>query len=481
MTVPAVTITQVDGGLGVQPPVSGRYLAVIGPAAGGPLLTPAAYSRPSQLASIFTGGPLVEEGAIFSQRYARPVIAIRTQGDTAGSYGTFVFTGTGTSVASAGGSEPNDDYDVFVQIIAGGTRGTTGITYQWSLDGGRTMSPTTALGTATSIVIPGSGVTIALAAGTLVAGDTIAFPTSQSVPNATHVGAALTALQNSNLPWEFAQLAFPLDGTLFDQVETSFAGLFGAGKYRSWFGGFRRPNVGESESTYKTAFDTAFATRSTIIGSVTAGDAKIASAISGRQYRRRISSRLGPLQASVSEEVNIADMTLGPVSGLQIADANGNPENHDESANAGLDDSRALTVMSRDNRTGVFVTRPRILCPTGSDFTIVPYRRVMNLFMSTILLYLQDRLNKPIRVSKKTGFIIESDAVEIERGGLARLRPALLSKPKASDITFSVSRTDDLLGTKTLTGDGGIVPLAYPEFINWTVGFFNPALQVIQV
>lgn len=481
MTLPAVTITQVDGGLGVQPPAGGNYLAVIGPATSGAYLTPATYARPKDIIGAFTSGPLVEEACIWAQRFGRPVIAIRTQGDTVGSYGAVVKTGTGTSVATAGVTEPLDDLDIMIVVVAGGTIGVTGITYQWSDDGGRTRSPVTALGVANTILVPNTGVTIALGAGTLVAGDTFTMPVKQSAPNAAHVGTALLALQNSNLPWEFAHFAFPLDATLFDQIETSFAGLFAAGRYKTWIGGFRRKDVGETEAAYKTAFDTAFAAKTTIIGTVTAGDAKISSAVDGSVYRRRASAYVGPLQASVSEEINIADISLGPLSGVQISDGNGNPDNHDEAANPGLDDSRALTLRSWQNREGVFVTRPRILCPTGSDFTIQPYRRVMNLYMTTILGYLQERLSKPLRVSKKTGLLLEADAVEIERGAIARLRPALLSKPKASDITFAISRTDNVLSTKTLTCDGGILPLFYPEFINMTLGFFNPALLVVAV
>jgi hypothetical protein len=482
MTLPAVIITQIDGGLGVQPPSGGNLLAVVGPSSTGPLLVPSTYGRPKDIQAAFSTGPLVEEGCLWAQRYGRPILAVRTASDTPGTYGAVVVAGvTGTSVPSAGAATPLDDYDVYVKIVAGGIVGVAGITYQWSLDGGRTLSAVTALGVANSIVVPNSGVQIALAAGTLVAGDVVQVPTSQPASSAVHLGDALAALTASNVPWEFVQFATPLDGAAFDQIETSFAALFAAGKYRSWQGSFRRPNVGETAAAYKTAFDAAFGTRSTIVGSLYAGDAKVSSAVSGRLYRMRTVAAVGPLQASVSEEVNIADIGLGPLSGVQIADDNGNPDNHDEAVSPGLDDSRAGTLRSWPSRTGVFVTRPRILCPTGSDFTIVPYRRVMNLFLTTLFLYLQERLMKPIRVSKKTGLILESEAIEIERGGLGRLRPVLLAKPKASAVQFGVSRTDDLLATKTLTCDGGLIPLAYPEFINLTAGFINPALQLIAV
>jgi hypothetical protein len=482
MTLPAVIITQIDGGLGVQAPAGGNLLAVVGPSSSGPLLVPSTYARPKDIQTAFGSGPLVEEGCLWAQRYGRPILAVRTASDTPGSYAAVVVTGvTGTSVPTAGAAVPVDDYDAYVKVVTGGTIGVAGITYQWSLDGGRTLSAVTALGVANSITIPNSGVQIALGAGTLIAGDVIQVSTSQPVSSAAHIANAMSALAASNVPWEFVQFATPLDGAAFDAIETSFAALFAAGKYRSWQGSFRRPNVGETEAAYKTAFDAAFGARTTIVGSVYAGDAKVASAVSGRLYRMRTIAAVGPLQASVSEEINIADIGLGPLSGVQISDDNGNPENHDESANPGLDDSRAGTLRSWSNRVGVFVTRPRILCPVGSDFTIVPYRRVMNLFLTTLFLYLQERLMKPIRVSKKTGLILESEAVEIEKGALARLRPVLLAKPKASGIQFGVSRADDLLATKTLTCDGGLIPLAYPETILLSAGFINPALQLVAV
>jgi hypothetical protein len=74
--------------------------------------------------------------------------------------------------------------------------------------------------------------------------------------------------------------------------------------------------------------------------------------------------------------------------------------------------------------------------------------------------------------------ILETEALEIEAGANVQLRSVLLAKPKASDVVFVLSRTDNLLSTRTLTGDVRVVPLAYPETIQISVGFFNPALQL---
>jgi hypothetical protein len=127
---------------------------------------------------------------------------------------------------------------------------------------------------------------------------------------------------------------------------------------------------------------------------------------------------------------------------------------------------------------GVYVNRPRVFSPTGSDFQLLPHRRVLNLAHETVRAYFILRLNKPILVNKTSGFILETEALEIEAGANAQLRAVLLSKPKASDSSFVLSRTDNLLSTRVLTGDLRVVPLAYPETIQISVGFTNPALQL---
>jgi hypothetical protein len=103
----------------------------------------------------------------------------------------------------------------------------------------------------------------------------------------------------------------------------------------------------------------------------------------------------------------------------------------------------------------------------------------MNLARDVLRNYFARRLNKPVRVNRDTGFILEAEALEIESGATAALRTALVTKPKASEAVFVLSRFDNLLSTKTLTGDSRVTPLAYPEVVEIALGFFNPALQVL--
>lgn len=484
MTQPSVVITELDGALGVLPPSAGKLFAIVGVASAGPQNVPSTFAKVKDVVANFEAGPAVEAAAHYIERYGRPVVIVRTGQTVAGSYpaaDAVVFDGDGTSVVTVDdqNTEPNDDYEVYFEVGAGGTIGVAGIRLRWSLDGGRTMSPLTDLGVASEFEIPGSGgVTVLFAAGTLVAGDSWSFVTRAPCWNAAELTTALTALRNTALAWELVHVVGPVDGDAFDAIELAIAGMAQAGKYQAWVGNTRMPNVGETEAQYLTAMSTALSAKATKYGSLYSGAQKLTSSVSGRKYRRPVSFVTAAREASVSEEINIADVNLGPLVGASIRDVNGNPDEHDESVNPGLDDARFAVLRTWDGIAGVYVNRPRLFSPEGSDFQLMPHRRVLNLAHGALRLYFIRRLNKPILVDKATGFILEEEALEIEAGALAVMRATLMAKPKASGVLFTLSRTDNLLSTKTLTGQARVIPLAYPEFINLDLGFFNPALQV---
>lgn len=427
---------------------------------------------------------MVEAAAYYIEKYGRPVLLVRTGETTSGSFpaaAATVFVGTGTSVITVdnAGTEPQDDFEFHFEVVVGGTISTAGITFRWSLDGGRTQSPVTALGVATSFVFPTSGgAQIDFAAGTLVAADLATFRGDAPLWNTTEIGAALDALIASAASWENVHIVGVIDGTSFDVIDPKFTAARAAGKYHGWIGHTRMPDLAESEATYLTAMAAIFDSKATVHGEICSGAAKTISGVTARQYRRPTSFAVASREGFVSEEINIADVNLGTLPGISIRDANGNADEHDESLNPGLDDARFTVLRTWDGIQGVYVNRPRILSADGSDFDLFTKRRVLNLAHGALRPYFIRRLNKPIRVDADTGFILESEALEIESGAQAAMRSVLLAKPKASGIQFVLSRTDNLLSTKTLTGTARVIPLGYPEFIDLEVGFLNPALTV---
>lgn len=482
MTIPAVNLTEIDGALGILPQTSGRPMAIVGCSSTGTAATPATYSRVSDIKAAFGVGPLVEAACHAVEKYGRPVLLCKSASTTAGSYGTIDVTGvTGTSVATNDTvALPYDDADVVIVITTGGTRGTAGIAYKYSLDGGASYSQIQSLGTAQFILISELNSKTLLAAGTLVAGDTIRVRTTAPTSNATDLGTALDALKNTTTAWGICQITCPIDATLQAAVETKFASMYTSGKPKLWIGNARMPNSGESESSYATALSAIFASLSGTYGAICGGACKMTSSVvSGRRYRRPISMVVAARQSAVTEEVNIADVNLGALTGVTIRDSNGNVDQHDEAVNPGLDDLRLITLRTYNEVQGVYVTRPLMFTAAGSDFDIVPKRLVMNTAEEVLRAFFIRRLNAPVIVDKRTGYILESQALEIEAGATAALRSAIGAKPMASGWTVSISRTDNILSTKTMTVTARIVPLAYPEQINLEFGFSNPVNQVL--
>ena len=483
--LPNVQLSQIDGALGIIPPSNGDIQVVLGPSTTGPFDTIAAFGSAKYVQQNFGLGPLVENACYQIEKLGRPVVVIRTKttGGSDGGYETIDVTGvTGTATVTVDATtHPIDEYDAYFIVVHGGTTGSAGITYQSSLDNGRTLSPVTALGTALTIVIPNSNVTFDVDTGkTLVAGDVVKVRTTPPVEGAADLTDALTALSLTRQPWDFVNLCSNLGATEAAAVDAWLSGLFNGGKYYWAIGNTRQPATTETETTYNTALAAAFSATSSLFLSLAAGYTQLRSAVSSRQYARPASWALAARAASTYIGQDWAEVDLGPLSDARILDANGNPvaQFHDEEAYPGLDDLRFATLRSIDGYQGVYNTNPRIIAPTGSDFIFAQFRRVMNVACRVVRAELMRRLSKQILVNKKTGFILESEARDIEAGVNTALRTALLTRPDASDAKFVLSRTDNVLSTFTLHGDTRIVPLAYPKSVIVTMGFNNPAIRV---
>lgn len=391
------------------------------------------------------------------------------------SAGTIAATGFETPPTLDAATHPFDDYEVAILFVSGGEVGVAGITYQWSLDNGRTYSPITALGTATSIVLADAGGVKIDLDDTIDDGALLTFPTVAPKWNTTDLGIGLDALKATKHAWEGVHVIGPCSADDADVIDAKITGMAAAGKFK-WFACSARLPVGaESESTYAASLEADFAEFETVFGVVCAGAIQTVSSVTSRKYKRPLSFTAIAREASQSHELNNAEVGLGALPVTKITDSLNNTIHHDESINPGLDDLRFYVARSWEDYEGVYVNRPLLFSPTGSDFRILPHRRVMNLSRAATRAYLIKRLNKPTLVNATTGFLLEETATEIESGGLDAMSGVVMTKPKASGVMFVINRSDNLLAGAPMQVKDRVIPLAYPETILEEVGFLNPA------
>ena len=466
MTVPYVTLQKTDGNTGVTPPSVAGVVAIIAPSSSGTANLASMHTKPNLVQAEFGNGILPEFAAKHMLDSGKAVICIRGTAATAGAYGSVTEAGEGTGEVTAGATEPVDDFDVVIAFVAGGTRGTAGITYKYSLDGGVSYSAVQALGTAVSIELPGTGVSVALAAGTYLAGQTATFSTTRPKMTNANVVTALEALRVANLPWEAVYVA-GIDAAAAEvtTLDDWLSGLEAVGKFRMGFLHTRGPNSGETEAQYRTAMETAFSGSASIRQVLGSGRGDVASPIRGITQSRP--STLAVVSRCMKIDIgrDPAAIADGPVSGFGLTDAKGNPKHHNEDFYPGLDALRLATLRTVPGREGTFITNAPALSSTGSDYVYVQHIRIANAMCETAFSLFMSRLSLGVRRDQATGFIDESDAQDIETFVNQGLRNT--ARGRTSAYKFTLSRNDDISSNQgaILTGTLDVSALAYVKGI----------------
>lgn len=483
MTLPKLTFTELDGQLGTMPS-GGQALAITGPASSGAFETPTAITRAQDATASFGRGPGPEAVAYAIKTWGLPVVFCRLNTTTPGSATIDASTHwTGAAATLHTGSAPIDDLEIVVTFPVGGTRGTAGIIYQVSYDNGRTFGVRTALGTAIAITLDASIVgtlVIDFAAGAVNAGEYISVKTVAPTCTANELTAAVGALGRSAVSWEFVEIATPITPTLAAAADTAIATMKAAGKKRFWMGNTALPttalNTAANVASAVSTLQTSWASYASSYASVFAWDCYLVSAISGLEQTRPKVFAAAPFVAKLAIQQDPAKIDLGSLPGVRLADPNGNPDKHDEFIFPGADDLGFSTFRTWPNYRGVYIGNCRMMVNSGSDFEFVQARRVMNVFETLLDAYFNRRLSSDVPVNAKTGKILEHVAQEIEKGGSTYCYDVLGQAPSVSaPPAIVLSRTDNILSTKTVNVDASVIPLGYIKAINITTSYKNPA------
>jgi hypothetical protein len=480
-TLPNVTQTEQEHGLGVQATQTGKTCAVLGCCSSGTADVPQRFATIKALRAAYGDGPAVEAAAL-QLNAGRQVLFCKLPSSTAATLGTPIDTGVvGTSDVTADGT-PIDTYELRFVVVTGGTIGTAGIVFKVSLDGGRTYGPDIALGTATSYLVPhviggaSSGVTLHFAAGTLLAGDVFTVPAIEPKWVSGDLTTGVAALVASAQRWDFALLVGKTSASEAGTWDTALATTKTAHKNASGICSARAPTVGESESTWMASITTDFASFVSTRAPVAAGEIALTSPITGRQQLRPVAWAAALRAATLKLGQDIAEVEAGPIEGGSLHDASGNLIVHDEEVTPGLQAARFITARSIAGLVGVYISDSLLMSSAGSDFKYWQLREVMDRAARISYANLVLKLSKSVELNRTTGFILEREAASVESSVSQAMRDELVPGA-ATDARTTLSRTDNVLSTGIITTSTRIIPRGYVKAIVEDLAFENPALK----
>lgn len=482
--IPRVNIRRQDGNTGVVRPGSDGILAIIAASLTGPVNEAASHNDETLAKAEFSWGPLTEMAAYSMPETQRPAVLVRADASTDGAYSSITKVG-GTSVVTHGSTKPYDDFDVLVTFIAGQTIGVAGATYNYSLNGGKTKSKTLALGTASEIVIPDTGISLEFAAGTVAAGETLAFKTTRPIATNDDLPLALEALRTTSSPFDGVLIDVEADDDTVSLLTSWLLTLNGSGKFPTVFLTCRPMGAAETETQYKDALDALFAAAACVDIVLCADEGDHVSSFRGIAMPRPTGLGVASRAMSVDIGTEPAYVNLGPITGVKITDARGNLKHHNEDKFPGLDDLRLTTYRTIEGFEGVYITNTNLLSPSGSDFVYLPHARCMNRAATIAWQVLTRQLSRGVTKNPTPGpdgqrYIADHAAALIERLVQDAIDPEL--KGKVDEVKFRLSRTDDISSNEgaTITCSIECVALAYIKTFEVTVRYVKQIASAAQ-
>lgn len=461
--LPDVSITVVDGGLGLTSPGAVGAHAKVGVCSQGPVNQVLTLSDPSEITAKLGVGPLADALADSFLAGSGIIYAVRAQGDVAGAVGVVESTKTGTGNMTAAGS-PLNAFDVSVRIEDPGARGTA--TFRLSLDGDRTWGAKQTVPATGTYEIPGTGITLTFTddsvnpPNSFLAGDTYRFSTTAPEASAASVGAAVDALLAANLEYEFVHVVGESDAALWSALDAKAQDAAAAYRYLHFVAEARGPQPAETVDQWVQALAQSAASFASPRVSVVAGRLRIADPLTGRLPDRNgagiYCGRLSAVPVMRSPG-RVRDGSLPGVVALV-------PEGIGEGHIGDLDGARFVTFRQYVGLAGFYVTGARMMAAETSDFQYAELRRVMD---------------KACREVRKEALLYEQ--AEATNEGLSALE-AQLKRPlermagageiRAGEVV--IPRNQDIVGTSTLRVRVRLQPVGVLRWIEVEIGFQNP-------
>lgn len=479
MAMPDATLTVKDNALGLLPSDIDSVHLKIGVSSAGTKNQVYAFTDLDTLASTLGEGPLVEAAALalattVNGKSGKPVLCCRVDPATAATVSAVTPTrvGTSTGTVATTGTSALDTYDVIILITRTGTLGAGA--FKYSMDGGDTYSQEITIpgGGTYSISSPATGVVVVFTAGGgptyFEAGDKFTFTTTAPAMTTGDLATSWAAILGDPTEWGFAHIVgAPVDGAALSTFAAAVATHVSTAEAASRFiwALIESPDI--SDGTLQTQLATFASARV----AVSAGWGELTSPRNGRVMKRPSAWIEAARCAAIPVHEDPAKVRSGPVSAGLVSIG------RDERKAGGiLDAARYATLRTWLGLSGFYITNVPMMAAAGSDFALVPNRRVMDKACRIGYRALLQFSSQEFRVDPKTGYIDERDAKAIEAEIEAALNAGVVAEGNASSIKVQVPRTDNMLSTKKLRAKLRVVPLAYAKTIDAEIAFSNPAL-----
>lgn len=457
-----------DGGLGIVAPGGDGQRVVVGVASLAPDNVVLGISDLSEIPTKLGVGPLARAVADQLAYGGGQVYAVGANDDVAGTSIPDVGNPLNPVVTLTG--SPLDTYELIVKITKAGAIGTSIFTY--SLDGGDTVS--LEIATVANYVIPGTGLTLNFAVGVYVLNDVYNFITTAPRASVSSAQAAIRAALNSNLLYEYIQLAQPADAAMWAALDALATEAENTFRYIFFLCETVAPGSDpDAWVTARLAEKASFSSKRVMI---VAAYAEVVDTLSGRLEIQSLASRIGARISSNPVHIKTAWVQQGPLSGLVVAapfttTAFGKSSKFNNAHALALEQAGFTTIYTLVGRDGWFVVEDRMAATPTSDYKITPNRRVMDKATTQVRQALLDFVQQgidPTDLNASLAALVARANTPVRvmqaRGELARGRVVI---PPGQNI----------LASSTLRVQVRIIPLGYLREIVLDMGFENPLLS----
>lgn len=460
-----------DGGLGIIAPAGDGQRVIVGVSSAGPINQVVGLSDLGDVPDKLGTGPLARAVADQLALGGGQVYAVRGNADVAGVVTPDAGNPANPAITVTG--NPLDAYELVVTITKAGIIGTSTFTY--SLDGGDTVSAQIA--TAATYAIPGTGLTLNFAAGNYVLDSVYRFSVSAPKLSVSSAQAAIRAALNTNLLYEYIQLAQPSDAAMWAALDALAVEAANNFRYIFFLAETVPPGAAADVDTWVNARLSEIAGFSSKHVAVVAAYGEVIDTLTGRIEVQSLAARIGARLSANPVHVKAAWVRPGPLSGVvEIAPftVNGTVKSTTfTNAHAlALEQSGFTTVYKLEGLSGVFVVEDRMAAAPTSDFKVIANRRVVNKAVQQVrqalLPYVQQ--DQDPTAASATFKAMEADAQQPLN--------AMIARGEAVRATVVIPPGQDILATSQITVRVRIVPKGYSREIILDLGLENPFRSV---